>query len=69
MGAAALPSLDPFQDISPLLGSHGDDNDTRGISDKVNVPVEVKGFINPIVDDDETLLMLLLMMMNRLINL
>ena len=53
MGAAALPSLDPFQDISPLLGSHGDDNDTRGISDKVNVPVEVKGFINPIVDDDD----------------
>ena len=53
MGAAALPSLDLFQDISPLLGSHGDDNDTRGISDKVNVPVEVKGFINPIVDDDD----------------
>ena len=26
---------------------------TRGISDKVNVPVEVKGFINPIVDDDD----------------
>ena len=41
-----------FQDISPLLGSDGDGNDTRGSSDKVNVPVEVKGFINLIVDDD-----------------
>ena len=52
MGAAALPSLDPFQDISPLPGN--DDDDTRGISDIVNVPVEVKeGFVNPIVDDDD----------------
>ena len=49
MSAAALPSLDPFQDISPLPGN--DDDDTRGISDIVNVPVEVKGFVNPIVDD------------------
>ena len=52
MGAAALPSLDLFQDISPLPGN--DDDDTRGISDTVNVPVEVKGnFVNPFVDDDE----------------
>ena len=52
MGAAALPSLHLFQDISPLPGN--DDDDTRGISDIVNVPVEVKeGFVNPIVDDDE----------------
>ena len=52
MGAAALPSLDPFQDISPLPGN--DDDDTRGISDTVNVPVEVKGnFVNPFVHDDE----------------
>ena len=42
MGAVALPSLDPFQDISPLPGSDDDDHDTRGISDKVNVPVQVK---------------------------
>ena len=41
MGAVSLPSLDPFQDISPLPGN--DDDDTRGISDTVNVPVEVKG--------------------------
>ena len=52
MGVAALSSLDLFQDISPLPGN-GDD-DTRGISDTVNVPVEVKGnFVNPFVDDDE----------------
>ena len=52
MGAAVLPSLDPFQDISPLPGN--DDDDTSGISNIVNVPVEVKeGFVNPIVDDDE----------------
>ena len=52
MVAAALPSLDLFQDISPLPGN--DDDDTCGISDIVNVPVEVKeGFANPIVDDDE----------------
>ena len=41
MGVAALSSLDLFQDISPLPGN--DDDDTRGISDTVNVPVEVKG--------------------------
>ena len=53
MGAAVLPSLDPFQDISPLPGNN-DDDDTNGISNIVNVPVEVKeGFVNPIVDDDE----------------
>ena len=53
MGAAVLPSLDPFQDISPLPGNN-DDDDTSGISNIVNVPVEVKeGFVNPIVDDDE----------------
>ena len=52
MGAVSLPSLDPFQDISPLPGN--DDDDTRGISDIVNVPVEVKeGFVNPIIDDDD----------------
>ena len=52
MGAAALPSLDPFQDISPLPGN-GDD-DTRGISDIINVPDETKeGFVNPIVDGDD----------------
>ena len=51
MGAAALPSLHLFQDISPLPGN--DDDDTRGISDIVNVPVEVKGFVNPTVDDDD----------------
>ena len=52
MGVAALSSLDLFQDISPLPGN--DDDDTRGISDTVNVPVEVKGnFVNPFVDDDE----------------
>ena len=52
MGVAALSSLDLFQDISPLPGN-GDD-DTRGISDTVNVPVEVKGnFVNPFVDDNE----------------
>ena len=53
MGAAALPSFDPFQDNSPLLGNNDDDHDTRGISDIVNVPVQVKqGFVNPIADDD-----------------
>ena len=31
MGAAALPSLNPFQDIS-LLPKNDDDDDTRGIS-------------------------------------
>ena len=52
MGVAALSSLDLFQDISPLPGN--DDDDTHGISDTVNVPVEVKGnFVNPFVDDDE----------------
>ena len=52
MGVAALSSLDLFQDISPL--PRIDDDDTRGISDTVNVPVEVKGnFVNPFVDDDE----------------
>ena len=52
MGVAALSSLDLFQDILPLPGI--DDDDTRGISDTVNVPVEVKGnFVNPFVDDDE----------------
>ena len=51
MGVAALSSLDLFQDISPLPGN-GDD-DTPGISDTVNVPVEVKGnFVNPFVDED-----------------
>ena len=54
MGAVALPSLDPFQDISPLPGSDDDDHDTRGISDIVNVPVQVKeGFVIPSVDDDD----------------
>ena len=52
MGAAALPSLDPSQDISPLPGND-DDDDTRGISDIFNIPVEVKGFVSPIVDDDD----------------
>ena len=53
MGAAALPSLDLFQDISPLPGNDDDDG-THGISDIVNVPVEVKeGFVNPIVNDDD----------------
>ena len=52
MSAAALPSLDPFQDILPLPGN--DDDDTRGMSDIVDVPVEMKeGFVNPIVDDDD----------------
>ena len=52
MDATALPSLDPFQDISPLPGN--DDDDTRGISDIVKVPVEMKeGFVNPIVNDDD----------------
>ena len=52
MGPAAQPSLDLFQDISPLPGN--DDDDTLGISDIVNIPVEVKeGFVNPIVDDDD----------------
>ena len=52
MGAAALSSLHPFQDTSPLPGNDADD--TSGISDVVNVAVEVKeGFVNPIVDDDE----------------
>ena len=52
MGVAALSSLHLFQDISPLPGN--DDDDTRGISDTVNVPVEVKeNFVNPFVDDDE----------------
>ena len=51
MSAAALPSLHLFQDISPLPGN--DDDDTRGISDIVNVPVELKGFVNPTVDDDD----------------
>ena len=54
MGAAALPSFDPFQDNSPLLGNNDDDHDTRGISDIVNVPVQVKeGFVNSIVDGDD----------------
>ena len=54
MGAAALPSFDPFQDNSPLLGNNDDDHDTRGISDIVNVPVQVKeGFVIHIVDDDD----------------
>ena len=26
---------------------------TRGISDIFNIPVEVKGFVSPIVDDDD----------------
>ena len=51
MIAAALPSLHPFQDISSL--PRNDDDDTREISDIVNVPVEVKGFVNPIVDEDD----------------
>ena len=52
MDATALPSLDPFQNISPLPGN--DDDDTRGISDIVKVPVEMKeGFVNPIVNDDD----------------
>ena len=52
MGAAALPSLNPFQDISLL--PKNDDDDTRGISQIVKVPVEVKEvFVNPIVDDDD----------------
>ena len=51
MGAVALPSLDPFQGVSPLPGN--DDDDTRGISDIIKVPDETKeGFVNPIVDDD-----------------
>ena len=51
--AAALPSLDSFQDISPLPG-YDDDDGTRRISEIVNVPVEVKeGFVNPIVNDDD----------------
>ena len=53
MRAAALPSLDSFQDISPLPG-YDDDDGTRRISEIVNVPVEVKeGFVNPIVNDDD----------------
>ena len=52
MGTAALPSLDPSQDISPLPGNDEGD-DTRGISDIFNVTVELKGFVNPIVDDDD----------------
>ena len=53
MDAAALPSLEPSQDISPLPGND-DDDDTRGISDIFNVPVEVKeGLVNPVVDDDD----------------
>ena len=52
MCVAALPSLDQFQDISPLPGN--DDDDASGISDTVNVPVEVKGdFVNLTDDDDE----------------
>ena len=52
IGAAALPSLDSFQDILPLPGNN--DDDTHGIFDIVNVPVEVKeGFLNPIVNDDD----------------
>ena len=50
MGAAALPSFDPFQDNSPLLGNNDDDHDTRGISDIVNVPVQVKeGFVKTLL--------------------
>ena len=41
MGSSALPSLDPFQDISPLPVSD-DDDDTHGISDAVNVSSEIK---------------------------
>ena len=54
MDAAALSSLHPFQDTSPLPGNDDNADDTSGISDVVNVPVEVKeGFVNPIVDDDD----------------
>ena len=53
MGSSALPSLDPFQDISPLPVSD-DDDDARGISDAVNVSSEVKeGFVNLMVDDED----------------
>ena len=67
MDAAALSSLDPFQDISTLPGNDDDDNDdddddndddddddddndTSGISDIVNVPVQVKeGFVKTLL--------------------
>ena len=58
MDAAALSSLDPFQDISTLPGNddddddddNDDDNDTSGISDIVNVPVQVKkGFVKTLL--------------------
>ena len=39
---------------SPLPGNDDDDDDTRGTSDIVSVPVEMKeSFVNPIVDDDD----------------
>ena len=51
-GCSCPTSLDPFQDISSL--PRNDDDDTRGISDVVNIPAEVKeGFVNPIADDDD----------------
>ena len=52
MGAVALISFDPFEDISPLP-ENDNDNDTRGISDIIDVSVEMKGFVNHIVDDDD----------------
>ena len=54
MGNSALPSLNLFQNTSPLPWNDDNVDDTSGISDIFNVPVEVKeGFLNPIVDDDE----------------
>ena len=50
--AASLPTLDPFQDISPLPENDGSDN--QPITDIINVPSQMKDdFINPRVECDE----------------
>ena len=56
MGSSALPSLDPFQDISPLPENYESESEQE-ISKVIEVPEDLKeGFINsfdPIDDDNE----------------
>ena len=53
MGSSALPSSNLFQDVTPLPVSVSND-DTRGVSDSVDVLSEVKeGFVKLIVDNED----------------
>ena len=54
MGLAGLPSLDPFQDVSPLPENNVEDTRHTCISHIVNVPDQIKeSFVNPTVECDE----------------